>query len=297
MGYETDAFPAFFTTDSGCPAPMRVDSARQVAQWIHACSNLGLSSGSVVAVPNPEPVVSGRGEDGALGVDDALALALEELEAAPLPGKQVTPFLLRRLNELTMGATLRSNVALVMNNARVGAGIAVELSRIRSSRGGGGGTGGEGSGVPITTSGLFPKSVQVAVVGGAGIDLMATASSSSESTGLTMGTSNPGKVQRSWGGVGRNIAEAMARLARSGSNEGGGSIETNGSGPRIAFVGAVGGDADGTALLGDLSHLGVDTSLCVIEEEGARTSSYVAIMEPVSHMRALFTCLHFFYWS
>ena len=53
MGYETDAFPAFFTKDSGCPAPMRVDSAREVAEWIYACSNLGLSSGSVVAVPNP----------------------------------------------------------------------------------------------------------------------------------------------------------------------------------------------------------------------------------------------------
>eukprot|EP01050_Picozoa_sp_SAG11_P029412 SAG11_NODE_8273_length_1036_cov_2.138741_1_plen_94_part_00 len=89
IGYQTDRFPAFFTTDSGLPAPLRLDCAASVAAWLRAQRSMGLESGAVVAVPNPEPAPQAL-------IDGAIAQALQELEQRTIGGKEATPFLLQR---------------------------------------------------------------------------------------------------------------------------------------------------------------------------------------------------------
>eukprot|EP00898_Chlorokybus_atmophyticus_P007950 jgi/Chlat1/8156/Chrsp76S07610 len=125
IGFSTGEFPAFFTPSSGCQVALRVDSPQECAATIRASSQLVLGSGVLVAVPIPH-------EHAAEGqvVDRAIAMALRESEEAGVQGKDITPFLLKRVNELTGGDSLAANVALVKNNASVGARIAVSLARL-----------------------------------------------------------------------------------------------------------------------------------------------------------------------
>ena len=126
--YGVDEFPAFFTRSSGCEAPARVDTPLEAAKVIDAGLRLNLNSGSVFAVPIPL-------EHEALGasIESATARALRETEERGVAGRDVTPYVLKRVAELTGGASLKANIALVMNNAKIGADIACELARLRSS--------------------------------------------------------------------------------------------------------------------------------------------------------------------
>lgn len=123
--YRTTTFPAFFTPDSGCTAPCRFDSPEEVARAIVASKKLQLSSGLIVGVPIPQEA-SAVGEE----VEKATVRALQEAKAAEVQGNAVTPFLLRRITELTGGKSLEANIALVKNNARLGALIAVALTTL-----------------------------------------------------------------------------------------------------------------------------------------------------------------------
>ncbi|CEF99479.1 Pseudouridine-5'-phosphate glycosidase [Ostreococcus tauri] len=124
--YGVDEFPAFFTRTSGSRAPLRVDTPLEAARVIDASLRLGLSNGSVFAVPIPS-------EHEALGqvVEQATSQALREIETRKIIGREVTPYVLKRVAELTDGASLKANIALVKNNARIGAAIAVELAKLR----------------------------------------------------------------------------------------------------------------------------------------------------------------------
>jgi pseudouridine-5'-phosphate glycosidase len=119
LGYRTDEFPAFFTRSSGFPAPMRVDSPQEVAAVMGAQWDLGLAGG--LAVVNPIPA---EDEIPAAEIDGVIAQALGELEERGIHGKDATPFLLGRIVELTGGASLTANIALVRANARLGAQVA-----------------------------------------------------------------------------------------------------------------------------------------------------------------------------
>ncbi len=121
IGYGTDEFPAFYSRSSGLPLEQRVDTLQEVAEIARARDELGLSTAILVTVPVPE-------EDEVLSslVEEALAQALE-MAAQSVRGAALTPFLLGRLNELTQGATLRANIALLKHNARVAAGVAQAL--------------------------------------------------------------------------------------------------------------------------------------------------------------------------
>jgi hypothetical protein len=125
----SDAFPAFYTADSGFKAPHRLDSPVEAAKLIKASSSLGLSSGILLGVPIPS-------EESAAGakIESAIKVALKEAEDRGVTGREITPFILSRLNDLTQGESLRANLALVRNNAKIGADIAVELTKLRSSR-------------------------------------------------------------------------------------------------------------------------------------------------------------------
>jgi pseudouridine-5'-phosphate glycosidase len=118
-----DAFPAFWSRDSGLPAPLRMDAPEQIAAAQRMRAALGLPGGQLIANPIPE-----GDEIAAETLAPLIAQAQAEAEAQGIAGKAVTPFLLQRLFELTDGRTLASNIALVLNNARLGARIAAALA-------------------------------------------------------------------------------------------------------------------------------------------------------------------------
>ena len=365
----TDEFPAFFSTASGFAAPQQQPDATAVAQQLAAGWHLGLENGTVVAVPNPFP-------DDSAELEAAVQTALREATEAGIVGKDATPFLLGRVAELTGGASLAANIALVRHNATVAADIAVALSHLERERGAEGegkdcaarrGLGGharvdddEGRATfvdlavqhaldahradmpasrrAVSTAGVtvadisscssdataelrallaaedldqsrweavaaalqahedlrdlfdvhaaMPSSAggsrsssgdgsggvcgggselgaaPVIVIGGATVDLVQKPATG---TALTLETSNPGTVVRRWGGVGRNIAEGLARL-----------------GARPVLLSAVGageGDsATGAALLREAAACGVDVSH-VVAVAGARTATYAALLD------------------
>lgn len=357
-----EEFPAFFSPRSGIAAPHVFASEAEVAATLDAAEQLGLDSGTVVAVPNPEPA---EGE----AIEEAVQQALREAEAAKVGGRDVTPFLLKRVNELTEGASLRSNIALVLSNARAGAAIAAELQRLRNLRGipsarVPGLAAPRVAVIPSQTSGqstrqfsslatganraagalaagcreprpafrrgilgirrvsssaprlavesnpqeaaaaaaqelvgellLVPGTVswlegapaaavdrpfhrrkpRIVVVGGSAVDVTARPGGRAEdggtgdeiAPGVFRGTSNPGVVRNTFGGVGRNMAEAAARL-----------------GADVVLVTALGSDGPGKALVDHCAGVGVKVSKGSLRK-GARTPQYVALTDSNGEM-------------
>jgi pseudouridine-5'-phosphate glycosidase len=123
IGYGTDEFPAFYSRSSGLPVDVRCDTPEEVAAIAQARDALKLPGSILVAVPIPTEDELPSSE-----AEDAIERALAEAEAQAITGKAVTPFLLARVSELTGETSLRANVALLLNNARVAAAIAVAIS-------------------------------------------------------------------------------------------------------------------------------------------------------------------------
>ncbi|MEI6618882.1 MAG: pseudouridine-5'-phosphate glycosidase [Betaproteobacteria bacterium] len=120
VGYQTDALPAFFTRESGFKVDYRLDSALAIAAAMRAQWAMGLPGGMVIANPIPAQYAMDRET-----IDGAIAQALHEAAQQGISGKASTPFLLARVNELTGGDSLAANIALVLNNARLAAAIAL----------------------------------------------------------------------------------------------------------------------------------------------------------------------------
>ena len=125
LGYGTDEFPSFFSRNSGHTAPMRVDTPADVAATMAAKWGLGIDGGLVVANPIPTEDEIPADEIGGI-IDRALA----DMDALGIHGKDATPYLLGRIVEITAGASLTANIALVRNNARLGAAIAREYAAL-----------------------------------------------------------------------------------------------------------------------------------------------------------------------
>lgn len=119
-----DSFPAFWSRESPLKAPLRMDSAAQIAAAHRMRAALGLPGGQLVA--NPIPATD---EIPARTLAPIIAQAQSDATAAGIKGKAVTPFLLQRIFELTQGRSLTANIALVRNNARLAAEIARHLIR------------------------------------------------------------------------------------------------------------------------------------------------------------------------
>ncbi len=126
IAWGQDEFPAFWSRSSGLRAPMRADDAAVIAAAHRMRGRLGLPGGQLVA--NPVPM---EAEVPIEIIGPAIETALAEAEAQGIAAKEVTPFLLGRIVDLTDGRSLRSNTALVLDNARLGAAIAVELAKLR----------------------------------------------------------------------------------------------------------------------------------------------------------------------
>ncbi|MCZ8098536.1 MAG: pseudouridine-5'-phosphate glycosidase [Burkholderiales bacterium] len=120
VGFGTDTFPAFYSRESGLKAPIRLDTAEDVAAMLNAKWRLGLPGGALIANPIPAEHEIPAAEIGAT-IESALADATRQ----GIAGKAVTPFLLGRIVEMTAGRSLVANIALVLNNARLAARIAV----------------------------------------------------------------------------------------------------------------------------------------------------------------------------
>jgi pseudouridylate synthase len=126
VGFGTDAFPAFYSRDSGLKVPMRCNTPQEVAALMQAKWSMGLTGGIVVANPIPFAFEIPAIEI-APWIDEALAAAASQ----GIRGKDVTPFLLARLAAKTQGRSLAANIALVKHNAEVAARIAVAYGSTR----------------------------------------------------------------------------------------------------------------------------------------------------------------------
>ena len=120
VGFCTDTLPAFWTSGSDLDIPLRLDSAEEIAAFQKVRDELELEAGLLVA--NPIPVDD---EIPAEIMNGYISTAKAEMTAQGVSGKQVTPFLLQRIFELSNGESLKANIALVKNNARLAADIAV----------------------------------------------------------------------------------------------------------------------------------------------------------------------------
>lgn len=123
-GFGVDGFPAFYRRDSGLPIDARFDRVPGLAAAVRAHFALGFGSGVVVA--NPVPAEHELPAD---VYEAGIAKALAEAQRQGVAGRDVTPFLLERLRELTDGRSVATNEALLLNNARLGARLALELCR------------------------------------------------------------------------------------------------------------------------------------------------------------------------
>ena len=123
LGYQCDELPAFYSRKSGLPVDVRVDSPAEVAEIFMAQTALGVERALLVTVPVPEEF-----EVPASSLQRSLDSALQEAEKQKVGGRELTPFLLTRMAQASDGATLRTNIALLENNARVAAQIARAIS-------------------------------------------------------------------------------------------------------------------------------------------------------------------------
>ena len=124
VGYQTDYLPAFYTRTSEYKLNLRSDSTAEIADMMHYQNELGLTAGILVANPIPEADEIPHEE-----IDSIITQALKEEKAAGIKGKDSTPFLLGKIVELTEGRSLETNIALVYNNAKVGAQIAADYNK------------------------------------------------------------------------------------------------------------------------------------------------------------------------
>lgn len=123
IAYGQDALPAFWSRDAGLTAPLRMDTADQIARAHRLRVALGLPGGQLVA--NPIPVAHEIPRATLTPIIDA---ALAEAQAQGIQSKAVTPFLLQRIFELTEGRSLAANIELVLNNARLASAIACAMA-------------------------------------------------------------------------------------------------------------------------------------------------------------------------
>ncbi|XP_064652421.1 uncharacterized protein LOC135503064 [Lineus longissimus] len=261
----TKDFPAFFTPKSGFDAPYNVRTPMQAAQIIDSSLSLGLGSGLLFGVPIPSDLAA-SGEE----ITQAIQQAVEEARQKNVAGKLVTPYILQRVNELTKGESLKSNIALVKNNADIGSKIACELTKLRSDdsssdQNASGAVGGGEKKWTISQSRTLLESIKTGrpvVIGGSNVDFVTTMKTEHYTSN---GATYPGEVRQSYGGVGRNIADCMSRLGH----------------PPL-FISAVGKDMHAGLLL---KHCSSHMDLSGIQQlDDISTATYCAVLESTGRL-------------
>jgi hypothetical protein len=287
IGYRTDYFPAFFTTSSGVKVPMRSDVTVDIAAMIHQQMDiLKLSTGMVVGVPNPDPIPNEE------EIETLITQTVIDAAEAGITGSAITPHLLSALEKSTGGNSLKSNVSLVLNNAMVAAQIAKDymamkarvaknpseknvisyIAAVKDEL--------TSTPIPILDSNepvpfrIPPRNSSyppIIVIGGAVVDTISTSTEK-----LALNTSNPGVTYTAFGGVGRSIAEGIAKL----------NPQSPGT---VSLVSVVAEDTGGLGLLRHSSSIGIDIShMLRIGKDGViRDFSSQSPMRPTSLTRTI----------
>ena len=123
LGYGTDELPAFYSRHSGLPVNMCIDTPAEAAAILQARTELGLQQGVLITVPIPD-----GHELAAAEAETAIVTATRLADEQGITGKDITPFVLGKVAELTEGRSMEANIALLVNNARIGARIAAALA-------------------------------------------------------------------------------------------------------------------------------------------------------------------------
>ncbi|MBL8050909.1 MAG: pseudouridine-5'-phosphate glycosidase [Anaerolineales bacterium] len=126
IGYQTDEFPAFYSRESGLNVSARLDSPKEIADFAKAHWSMGTKSGILVTNPIPEAEAIAKSK-----LEPMIEKASKEAIEQGIHGQALTPFLLNRINELSKGKSLKANLALLLNNARLAAEIAKEMNVAR----------------------------------------------------------------------------------------------------------------------------------------------------------------------
>ncbi|XP_041852692.1 pseudouridine-metabolizing bifunctional protein C1861.05 isoform X2 [Melanotaenia boesemani] len=235
-------FPAFFTPNSGFTSAYHVCDPGEASKLIASTLSLGLQSGVLIAVPIPEEHAAACRH-----IEEAIQAAVTEARSCGVTGRDVTPFILQKVNKLTQGKSLQANIALIHNNAKVGSQIACALSKEISEQ-------------TSRSQTHHPGKIQtnsesdVVVIGGINVDFIAKG----QTKKLHFGHTNPGSVCQSFGGVGRNIADSLSRL-----------------GNRPLFLSATGADANSDAVFNYCKHMNT-SGVARLEEQ--RTATYCAVI-------------------
>ena len=125
IGYQTSDFPAFFSNESGLQTTYQLDEPKQIAELMLAKWSMGLSGGVLIANPIPESYAIDK-----VKLDDAITSAILAANAHKITGKDLTPYLLKHLQNNQEITSLESNIGLIYNNAKVAALIAVSFSKL-----------------------------------------------------------------------------------------------------------------------------------------------------------------------
>lgn len=123
LGYGTHEFPAFYTRSSGLTVDYQVDTPAEVARILHHKWTMGLEGGVIIANPVPQPYAME-----VTRMEQVVAQAIQAAKTQQISGKALTPFLLARIETLTGGESLKTNIQLVRNNARVAAEVSVAFA-------------------------------------------------------------------------------------------------------------------------------------------------------------------------
>jgi len=129
LSYKESGFANFYCRNSGKPVDYVFDTPLEAARIIKAKRDFGLSGGILIANPCPEEYALPHEK-----IDSVIDLAVKESEELEIKGKDATPFLLKRITELTGGESLETNIALVLNNAKLGAEIACSYALLRKEK-------------------------------------------------------------------------------------------------------------------------------------------------------------------
>ncbi|HMO33037.1 MAG TPA: pseudouridine-5'-phosphate glycosidase [Lacibacter sp.] len=124
-----DAFPSFYSQNSGYTSPLRLDGVEELARLLQAKWQLGLNGSVLIANPVPEEQALP-----AAAMEAEILIALEAADLAGVTGKAVTPFLLQHIAEHTRGESLETNIALIRHNARLGGQLAVAYAAVTVNR-------------------------------------------------------------------------------------------------------------------------------------------------------------------
>ncbi|EHY58124.1 hypothetical protein HRR83_005015 [Exophiala dermatitidis] len=270
-------FPAFFSRDSGVRSPRVVLDEVDAAAVIYAQSQFPMHSGLLLANPVPEHSAMPKHE-----IDAIIAQAVAEAEEKGIRGSANTPYVLKRIRELSNGASVKANRALIADNVVRGTKVAVELAKLER-RDGAAPKRSSANATTIATparqtnstetiesssSSRTEKSAQSAeilVAGSLASDTICDYQpfqDTSSPISPVMHTSNPSSISQSAGGVGHNVATA-AHFA----------------GASVALASVVADDIAGSSLLESVKNTGLSTAdiLQLAAADGARTAQYVAV--------------------